>query len=415
MATKFYIFLIFTVFNFEQIESRCVNILNKEETHCATPLNLDETSVLEFYQTDSEDPKFGEYLNCVWLKWNYVDKDGVILYSNLIKSDNLPWQISRICIKSFCEIVLNKEETQCASPLNLNATSVFKFYETYPNSTIFAQYLNCMWLKWNYMNENGVILYHNLITSDNLPRNIMKLRCANFLSEVETQCATPLNLNATSVIEFYQADSEDQKFVQYLNCVWLKWNYVNKNGVIIYRNLIKSDSLPWQISRFCQDVVQYITQMRIDFQKAAKYCKKNRPSVESPFTTKSRCGNPLSEKEQECATPLNLDATSIIELYRADSEDLTFVQYLNCVWLKLDYIDENGVILYNNLINSNDLPWQISRICHDVYQYLLQLISDYQEAAKHCEQNPPKVENPMTVKRCIAHNYKPTVVNITIK
>ncbi|KAF5290283.1 hypothetical protein FQR65_LT11617 [Abscondita terminalis] len=125
----------------------------------------------------------------------------------------------------------------------------------------------------------------------------------------------------------------------------------------------------------------------------------------------SRCGNILSNEEKECATPLNLDATSIWEMYQSDSKDANFEKYLNCVWLKWNYVDKNGVILYENLKKSDALDWQMSRICEDVIQFILQLRIDFQKAAEYCEKNRPNVETPATVRRCIAKNYKPTPVH----
>ncbi|KAF5299808.1 hypothetical protein FQR65_LT09329 [Abscondita terminalis] len=125
----------------------------------------------------------------------------------------------------------------------------------------------------------------------------------------------------------------------------------------------------------------------------------------------SFCINVLNDEEKECATPLNLDADSIWDMYESDSKNLNFEKYLNCVWLKWGYVDKHGTIMYENLKKSNGLGWRISRICQDVGQLIEQLKIDFQKSANYCEKNRPVIETPATVRRCIAKNYKPTPVH----
>ncbi|XP_031347669.1 uncharacterized protein LOC116174033 [Photinus pyralis] len=81
-----------------QIDGSCMNVLNEEEEACAAPLELDAPSVYQFYTRDSNNPKFGEYLACVWAKWNWLAGDGSIRFSTIRESSSLAWRISRMCV-----------------------------------------------------------------------------------------------------------------------------------------------------------------------------------------------------------------------------------------------------------------------------------------------------------------------------
>ncbi|KAF5299809.1 hypothetical protein FQR65_LT09330 [Abscondita terminalis] len=247
-------------------------------------------------------------------------------------------------------------------------------------------------------------------------------RCWRILTIQEIECSMLLDLNTNLIPETYASDTHDPKFGKFLDCVWLKWNYVDSDGVILYENLIQSNDLNWRATKVCHNNYSYGDSERISFQKAVKYCEKNPPSVENPTTVRkcinqkveSRCGYHLTDIESECAESLHLDSNSILELYRSDSNDLQFQEYLKCVFLKWNYVDEKGAIQYENLKKSNSLAWQMSRICHDIYQYLLQMRFDFKRAVDYCEKNRPVIENPSTIRRCIAENYKPSPVNLEI-
>ena len=112
-------------------------------------------------------------------------------------------------------------------------------------------------------------------------------RCAiNILNDDEQACANKLNLDGNSVVELYQTNSDSQVFFEYLACTWPKLHFVTNDGVILYKNIIRSKSLPWIISRICEDVVQLIRQTQLDFEKSALYCEKNPPAVANPFTVR---------------------------------------------------------------------------------------------------------------------------------
>ena len=107
----------------------------------------------------------------------------------------------------------------------------------------------------------------------------VEMFCIFNLSSDEQACATPLKLNSSSVLEFYNTNSENPLFAEYLKCIWLKWNFITQDGVILYENIEQSTSLPWYISRICEDVASLITQAQLDFKKSAIYCKQHPPAV----------------------------------------------------------------------------------------------------------------------------------------
>ncbi|KAB0790360.1 hypothetical protein PPYR_15275, partial [Photinus pyralis] len=112
------------------------------------------------------------------------------------------------------------------------------------------------------------------------------LFCINILSEDEKPCARPLNLDADSVLDFYQTNSQSPVFAEYLNCIWLARNFVNKDGTISYENIKASKSLPWEISHFCEDVITLTRKAQQEYKQAAIYCENNPPAAATPLTVR---------------------------------------------------------------------------------------------------------------------------------
>ncbi|KAF5291613.1 hypothetical protein FQA39_LY14335 [Lamprigera yunnana] len=230
--------------------------------------------------------------------------------------------------------------------------------------------------------------------------------CINVLSEEEQKCAEPLHMDAQDVLNFILSNSEDPKFEKYMKCVWTKWNYVDKHGNILYNNLHYScDVLPWQILRICQDMEEYIARTRLSFEKAVRYCEKHPPHAQTPLLGEGRCVNILSQEEKECAAPLDLGAKEILGFIFANSEDPKFAQYVKCVWTKWNYVNKYGDILYDNLYQSCDvLPWKILRICQNEENYIARTRLSFEKAIKYCQKNPPRVQTPVAVRKCIVEN-----------
>ncbi|KAB0790359.1 hypothetical protein PPYR_11877 [Photinus pyralis] len=128
-----------------------------------------------------------------------------------------------------------------------------------------------------------------------------------------------------------------------------------------------------------------------------------------------RCANILSDEEQACAKPLKLDATSVLEFYQSRSDSTIFSEYINCVWVKWNFINENGEILFKNIMTANGLPWKISRICEDVGQLIEKAEKEFKNSVKYCAKNPPVPATAISVMRCIDKNYKPTPVEDSLK
>ncbi|KAF5291615.1 hypothetical protein FQA39_LY14337 [Lamprigera yunnana] len=112
--------------------------------------------------------------------------------------------------------------------------------------------------------------------------------CANILNEEEKQCAEPRGLDADKIMAYYQADADNENFRAYLSCIWTKWNYVNKSGAILYENLLKSDNLPWEMARLCEDKNDLERKAKVAFLKAVNHCKANPPAEQTPFSVR-RC------------------------------------------------------------------------------------------------------------------------------
>ncbi|KAB0804049.1 hypothetical protein PPYR_01019 [Photinus pyralis] len=106
------------------------------------------------------------------------------------------------------------------------------------------------------------------------------------VTDEERTCAELANLGKTPVLEFYQTNSESPKFVDYLDCVFLKWNFTTPTGSILFDNIIVSRGLAWKMSRMCEDTFSLIIELTEEFKKSAIFCKENPPSVLSPFTVR---------------------------------------------------------------------------------------------------------------------------------
>lgn len=105
-----------------------------------------------------------------------------------------------------------------------------------------------------------------------------------FLYEEEQTCAESLHLNATSILDFYQTNSDKPIFAQYLNCTFANLNFFTSDGTILFDNIIGSDNLPWFMARTCEDVVSLIEKAIKEFREAAIYCKAHPPAIITPFS-----------------------------------------------------------------------------------------------------------------------------------
>ncbi|KAF5291614.1 hypothetical protein FQA39_LY14336 [Lamprigera yunnana] len=388
-------------------DGMCINVLSNEEQECAGPLNLKAFKILRLYDMDSDDDNFKDYVSCVWLKWNYVDGAGRIQYKNLRESQELLWNINRN--DGYCVIDLSNVEQECADRLYLNASKIFHFYQLDSGDDRFIDYLNCVWVKWNYVEGDGRISFKNLRESKELLWNIDRNNglCIDVLSNVELECGSRHHLGESKIFRLYNKDSDDDKFKNYLSCVWLKWNYVDGDGRILYKNLRESHELLWNIDRVCEDNPLTVESNRISTNKAIDYCEEHQTTDDNPFTAEARCANYLGAEEKGCADPLSLDASSVIALYQNDSDDEKFRVYLKCVWLKWNYVDQNGTVLYANMKHSGGLPWRMGRICEDTPNQIRATRLGFDNALDYCKKHRPAVENPFTVRRCIVNNFKP--------
>ncbi|KAB0790358.1 hypothetical protein PPYR_11878 [Photinus pyralis] len=87
-----------------------------------------------------------------------------------------------VCMLGFsgieCMCILNTldaDEKACADPLNLDGDAILNFYQTNSDSPIFADYINCIFPKWNFAASDGTILFDNIIASDDLPWFIARM------------------------------------------------------------------------------------------------------------------------------------------------------------------------------------------------------------------------------------------------
>ncbi|KAK5649771.1 hypothetical protein RI129_000800 [Pyrocoelia pectoralis] len=119
------------------------------------------------------------------------------------------------------------------------------------------------------------------------------------------------------------------------------------------------------------------------------------------------CINVLTNDEKPCAQPLNLDANSVLDFYQSNSQSPIFAEYLKCTWLTWNFVTKDGQILYNNVKESKMLPWVISHFCEDVGSLTRKAEREYKQAAIYCENNPPAIATPLSVRQCIVDNYKP--------
>ncbi|KAB0790357.1 hypothetical protein PPYR_15272 [Photinus pyralis] len=117
----------------------------------------------------------------------------------------------------------------------------------------------------------------------------------------------------------------------------------------------------------------------------------------------------LNEDEQFCAKSENLDADGLLDFFfGTTSENLSFANYLNCVFEKLNFITPEGIILFDNIIASGRLPWYLARVCEDVPTQIIKVQMEFKSSAIHCKENPPSVPSPSTVRKCITENYRST-------
>ncbi|KAB0791929.1 hypothetical protein PPYR_11473 [Photinus pyralis] len=77
-------------------------------------------------------------------------------------------------VNSTCVNVLDTSEQACANEFGLDANSVLEHYVNHVEDANFAKYLDCVWKGWEWMNENGDILFDNVKKSNHLPWRISR-------------------------------------------------------------------------------------------------------------------------------------------------------------------------------------------------------------------------------------------------
>uniref|UniRef100_A0A1Y1MQA5 Uncharacterized protein n=1 Tax=Photinus pyralis TaxID=7054 RepID=A0A1Y1MQA5_PHOPY len=117
----------------------------------------------------------------------------------------------------------------------------------------------------------------------------------------------------------------------------------------------------------------------------------------------------LNEDEQFCAKSENLDADGLLDFFfGTTSENLSFANYLNCLFEKLNFSTPEGIILFDNIIASDRLPWYIGRVCQDVVSMIIKVELEFKISAIYCKKHPPHVLTPSSVRKCIVEHYSNT-------
>ncbi|KAF5277874.1 hypothetical protein FQA39_LY06026 [Lamprigera yunnana] len=123
------------------------------------------------------------------------------------------------------------------------------------------------------------------------------------------------------------------------------------------------------------------------------------------------CAFILDENGKECADPHKFTSDQILRFYHSgySSTEAPIINlFVECLWKKWGFLDNNGNIKYDNIKNTDISVFFITGVCEDTH---LSPKSVFVAAVEDCRINAPVHVRAETIRSCISQRYKEFLQN----